>query len=79
MNLKKYLKTILVKKAQSRLEIPKNPLLKYRFLTGQASLEYFIVFAVIAGLTILSASTFLHRTRTASAGLYNKAVTRILH
>ena len=60
MNLKKYLKTILVKKAQ-------------------ASLEYFIVFALIAGLTILSVSTFLNRTRAASAGLYNKAVARILN
>jgi putative endonuclease len=37
----------------------KNRLKRFLSLTGQASLEYFILFAIIAGITILSFSTFL--------------------
>jgi len=66
------------RKAQAPLEIPNDSLLKYRFLTGQASLEYFIIFAVIAGLTLISAATFLPRVREAAEDLFNKAAGRIV-
>jgi hypothetical protein len=70
---------VKMNKAQAPLEILQDSSLKRRFLTGQASLEYFIIFAVIAGLTLLSVSTFLNRTRTSSQNLYSKAVGRILN
>jgi hypothetical protein len=44
---------------------------------AQASLEYFIIFAVIAGLTLISTATFLPQVREAAEGLFNKAAGRI--
>ena len=41
-------------------------------LAGQASLEYFILFAVIACLTILSFSSFLPKVREAIQGSSSK-------
>jgi hypothetical protein len=46
---------------------------------AQASLEYFIIFALIGGLTILGTSAFLANTRTTATNLYTRAVNRILH
>jgi hypothetical protein len=51
--------------------------LKNNLRIGQASSEYFIIFAVIAGLTLLSAATFLPQVRDAAEGLFNKAAGRI--
>lgn len=51
--------------------------------TGQASLEYFILFAIIAVITILSFSTFLPKVKEAiqgsdnKAGFFQKAATQI--
>jgi len=53
--------------------------LKNNLRIGQASLEYFIIFAVIAGLTLLSAATFLPQVRDAAEDLFNKAAGRIIH
>ncbi|MDD2679211.1 MAG: hypothetical protein PHO03_00195 [Candidatus Omnitrophica bacterium] len=50
---------------------------------GQASLEYFIIFAIIAVLTILSFSTFLPKVKeaiqgsSAKTGFFQKAATAI--
>ena len=50
---------------------------------GQASLEYFIIFAIIAVLTILSFSTFLPKVKEAiqgsntTEGVFQKAATAI--
>jgi len=41
-------------------------------LTGQASLEYFILFAIIAVLTILSFSSFLPKVKEAIQGTSSK-------
>ena len=41
-------------------------------LTGQASLEYFILFAIIACLTILSFSSFLPKVKEAIQGTSSK-------
>ena len=46
---------------------------------AQASLEYFIIFAVIAGLTLISAGTFLPQVRDAAEGLFKRAAGRILN
>jgi hypothetical protein len=46
---------------------------------AQASLEYFIIFALIGGLTILAASAFLSQTRDTAKNLYSRAWTRIVN
>ena len=52
-------------------------------LAGQASLEYFILFAIIACLTILSFSSFLPKVKEAiqgtssKEGFFQKAATQI--
>jgi len=51
--------------------------LREKMQKAQASLEYFIIFAVIAGLTLISAATFLPRVREAAEDLFNKAAGRI--
>jgi len=51
--------------------------LKKNLKTAQASLEYFIIFALIGGLTILSASNFLSGARQSGRDLFFKAVDRI--
>ncbi|MCX5695856.1 MAG: hypothetical protein NTW18_04225 [Candidatus Omnitrophica bacterium] len=54
-----------------------------RMATGQAAVEYFILFAIIACLTILSFSTFLPKVKEAiqgsseKEGLFQKAATQI--
>jgi len=53
--------------------------LKNNLRIGQASLEYFIIFAVIAGLTLISAGTFLPQVRDAAEGLFKKAAGRIVN
>ena len=45
---------------------------------AQASLEYFIIFAVIAGLTLISAGTFLPQVRDSSQELFKRAAGRII-
>lgn len=60
--------------------------LKKNLKIGQASLEYFIVFAIVAVITILSFSSFLPEVRkailganntTAGEGLFQKAAKNI--
>jgi len=47
--------------------------------TGQAVLEYFVLFGLIGALTIFAINhSFLVLARNASDGLYNKANDRIL-
>jgi len=54
-----------------------------RMATGQAAVEYFILFAIIACLTVLSFSTFLPKVKEAiqgsseKEGLFQKAATEI--
>ena len=67
MSLKKSLRIIFTKKAQVPLE-----------RTGQASLEYFILLAVIGGLILTVGGTFLEQTRQTSQDLFTTAVGRIL-
>jgi len=45
---------------------------------AQAALEYFIIFAVIASLCLISLPYFLPKVRTSSQGLFINAVNRIL-
>ncbi len=45
---------------------------------AQASLEYFVLLAAIGAITMIVGSSFLSRTKTASAGLFSTAVERIL-
>jgi uncharacterized protein (UPF0333 family) len=47
-------------------------------LKAQASLEYFIIFAVIVSLTLLSLSSFLKDVRNSAQNLFSEAVRRIL-
>lgn len=46
---------------------------------GQASLEYFILLAVIGVLTLIIGSSFLTQTRESGQGLFSRAVGRILN
>lgn len=78
MSLKKILKITLMKKAQVPLEIPEKLSLKHKFLTGQASLEYFILFVVITLLTLLSLSSFFSKVQASGDGLFKNAVGRII-
>jgi len=51
-----------------------------KFNSGQASLEYFILFAIIAVLTILSFSSFFPKVKEAiqgKDGFFQKAATAI--
>lgn len=45
---------------------------------AQASLEYFIIFSVIAGLTLLSLSSFLPKVKTTGEEFFKKAAERII-
>ncbi|MCX5703994.1 MAG: hypothetical protein NT066_05865 [Candidatus Omnitrophica bacterium] len=57
--------------------------LKKSLKTGQVSLEYFILFSIVAGLSFLSISTFYPRVRQAiqgsetETGFFQGAVQRI--
>jgi len=79
MGLKNNLKT-----GQVPLEIPKRLSLKHKFLTGQASLEYFILLAVIVAITILAGNTFLANLSatiqgtSTTKGVFQRAVDRII-
>jgi hypothetical protein len=66
MRLKKNLKT-----GQVPLEISKKLSLRHKFLTGQASLEYCILLAVIVALTILAGNTFIANVRATIQGKAN--------
>ncbi len=65
MSLKKFLKT------NSQLTAHNSQLTT---LTGQASLEFFILFAVVTVMTIVSISSFFTTTKTNTEGLFQKAV-----
>ncbi|OGX19789.1 MAG: hypothetical protein A3K83_07290 [Omnitrophica WOR_2 bacterium RBG_13_44_8b] len=55
--------------------------LKKNLKTGQAALEYFILFALIGTLTILSVSTFFRDAANAGmgwGGLQQRAMEKIL-
>lgn len=47
--------------------------------SGQASLEYFILLAVIGTLTLIMGNSFLNNARTSRDGLYSESVNRILN
>jgi len=78
MGLKKNLKL-----GQVPLAIPKRLLLKHKFLTGQASLEYFILLAVIVAITILAGNTFIANLSatiqgtSTTKGVFQRAAERI--
>lgn len=46
---------------------------------GQASLEYFVLLAVIGAATLIIGNSFLNSARTSSDGLHSAAVDRILN
>lgn len=46
---------------------------------GQASLEYFVLLAVIGALTMIVGNSFLNSARTSRDGLYSESVDRILN
>ena len=52
---------------------------KKNLKTGQATVEYFILFAIIGALTIIGASTFLNSTQDSSKELFRKAAARIVN
>jgi uncharacterized protein (UPF0333 family) len=52
--------------------------LKKNLKTGQASLEYFILLAIIGALTILSATTFWQQVQKSGEELFHRATARIL-
>jgi hypothetical protein len=53
--------------------------LKKNLRRGQAALEYFILFAVIGGLTLIGVSTFLTQARNSAYGLLNTATEQIIN
>lgn len=59
-------------------------ILKKSLKSGQASLEYFLIFAAILGLTLLSASTFFPAVRrtiqggSGRTGFFQKVSTGLL-
>ena len=78
INLKKFLKTKKRNQAQSPLEISEKLSLKHKFLTGQASLEYFVLLSVIALLTLLSSSSFFVNVKASGEEVFQKLSQRIL-
>lgn len=57
----------------------KNYLRGNKSKKAQAALEYFIIFAVVAALTLVSlASVFLDNVRNSGKDIFNKAAVRIL-
>jgi hypothetical protein len=52
--------------------------LKKNLRRAQAALEYFILFAVIGGLTLIGVSTFLDQARGSASGLLWRATEQIL-
>lgn len=74
MSLKKFLRTnqpttVIAKKDCFVAIAP-----RYDIRTGQASLEFFILFAVVAVMTIISISSFFSSIQTSNEGLFQKAV-----
>jgi len=65
--------------------LKKSLKMKHKFLTGQAVLEYFIIFAAIGILGLISVSTFLPKMRVAiqgsatQDGYFQNAVNRIIN
>lgn len=55
-----------------------TPLNKTSCLTGQATVEYLVIFAVLALLTLLSLSTFYPRMQSIGEDLFQAATERIL-
>ena len=49
-----------------------------KYLTGQAALEYFIIFSMIAFLTILSFSSFDDSVSDSTGNFSKNAIERIL-
>jgi hypothetical protein len=68
MSLKKNLKT-----AQAPLEIPKESLLKHRFLTGQSVLEYAMVIMVVAA-AIMAMHVYVQRSVQANLKMLEERV-----
>lgn len=52
--------------------------LKKNLRTGQASLEYFILLAIMGALTFISATSFLANVQNSGSKLYEKAVATII-
>lgn len=52
--------------------------LKKNSKTGQASLEYFILFSVITLLTLLSLSSFFPKVQATGEGFFQSAVQRLI-
>lgn len=78
MSFKKFLKMSGKETGQSPLETIRQPVKRKVFLMGQASLEYFILLAVIGVLTLVIGSYFLDQTRQSSQDLFSTAVSNIL-
>ena len=82
MHFKKYLTVKDSLKAQAPLEIDcqRRPTVAFGNLplTGQAALEYFIIFSMIAFLTILSFSSFDDSVSESTGNFSENAIKRIL-
>lgn len=52
--------------------------LKKNLKTGQAVVEYFIIFAVIGALTLIGVSSFLEQVKSGARNMYRTATIRIL-
>jgi hypothetical protein len=50
-----------MKKAQTPLEIPKNPLLKHKFLTGQSTVEYAMAIVILV-TALVAMSAYVQRS-----------------
>lgn len=46
---------------------------------GQAALEYFILFAIIAGITLLSLTTFLPAVKNSAETVFQKGADAIIN
>lgn len=62
-----------MKKAQTPLEIPKESLLKHRFLTGQSILEYAMVISVVV-LALMAMNVYVQRSVQANLKMLEERV-----
>lgn len=74
MTFIKFLEMLRTKKGQAPLQIPKKLLVQHRFVTGQASLEYFVVFGLVAILSIASLSPALPKMQNAAVEFFQVAI-----
>lgn len=62
-----------MRKAQTPLEIPKEALLKHKFLTGQSVLEYAMVISVVVA-ALMAMSVYVQRSVQANLKMLEERV-----